>query len=167
MKCELSPEERLERTGWDFFWVSKDAVVVDRPEIAYVACDRDVLYLNTVAKTRAAAGDLPRLIDEVGLGSSASGSSSSPVGIRPTHKVGSSVGVSGSRTVYQRRSPVGSTSASPAVCDASIFPRPVSRSMTSTVPSLRASFRIRSEYTLPLFGTQITRSPSSVGLVKY
>ncbi len=63
---QLSPEERLEQTQWDFFWVSRDAIAVDRPEIAYLSCDRDVLYLNTVVRTRAPDDDPSRLIAEVG-----------------------------------------------------------------------------------------------------
>ncbi len=61
----MTPDEVLERTQWDFFWVSPDATVVDRPELAYVTCPRDVQYLNTVTRTRAAPERLPELIDEV------------------------------------------------------------------------------------------------------
>ena len=64
-KHSLTPEERLERTQWDFFWISDDAVAVDRPELAYITSARDVLYLNTVTRTRAEPHDLARLIDEV------------------------------------------------------------------------------------------------------
>lgn len=61
----MDPAEKLERTQWDFFWVSPGARVVSRPELAYVACDRDVGYLNTVTRTRATRRRLPALIEEV------------------------------------------------------------------------------------------------------
>lgn len=62
----MTPDEVLERTQWDFFWVTPDATVVDRPEIAYVSCVRDVQYLNTVTRTRATTAQLPALMAEVG-----------------------------------------------------------------------------------------------------
>ena len=64
-KLNLTPEERLERSQWDFFWISDDAVVTERSELAYVACARDVLCLNSVNRTRAEPDDLPRLLNEV------------------------------------------------------------------------------------------------------
>ena len=62
----MTPDEVLEQTQWDFFWVTPDTTVVDRPEIAYISCPRDVGYLNTVTRTRAAPEQLPALLDEVG-----------------------------------------------------------------------------------------------------
>jgi hypothetical protein len=60
-------EETIERTQWDFFWVPPDARVVDRPELLYVCCPRDVPMLNCVTRTRAVAAELPVLVEEVGL----------------------------------------------------------------------------------------------------
>jgi len=56
---------RLLSTQWDFFWAPPDATVVQRDEIAYVACPRDYLYANTVTKTDAPTHRLPSLLDEV------------------------------------------------------------------------------------------------------
>lgn len=63
---DLGPDEILERTQWDFFWVPDDARAVDRPELAYLASSRDLPMLNTVVRTRAAADALPALVAEVG-----------------------------------------------------------------------------------------------------
>jgi hypothetical protein len=62
---ELDPDDLLERSQWDFFWVPEDVRVVDRPELLYVSCPRDVQYLNYVTRTRAEAPRLPALVDEV------------------------------------------------------------------------------------------------------
>jgi GNAT superfamily N-acetyltransferase len=59
-------EETMERTQWDFFWVPPDAQVVDRPELLYVSCPRDVPILNCVTRTRAVPAVLPVLVEEVG-----------------------------------------------------------------------------------------------------
>ena len=64
----MTPAERIERAHWDFWWIPEDARVTDRPEIAYLSCDRPVAYLNTVYRTRASADRVPQLVDEV-LGS--------------------------------------------------------------------------------------------------
>jgi GNAT superfamily N-acetyltransferase len=61
----MTPDEVLEQTQWDFFWVTPDATVVDRPEIAYIRCPRDVQYLNTVTRTRATPAQLSALTGEV------------------------------------------------------------------------------------------------------
>lgn len=60
-----TPDEILERTQWDFFWLPEDAEVCDRPEILYARCERDVPYLNAVTRTRAPAARLPALVREV------------------------------------------------------------------------------------------------------
>ena len=62
----MGPNERLERTQWDFFWAPPDADVVDRPELAALRCARPMGYLNNVTRSRAPAGGWPALVDEVG-----------------------------------------------------------------------------------------------------
>ena len=57
---------RLERSQWDFFWIPDDAVVHERPELLYVACPRDIGYLNQVTRTDPAHADLDGLVAEVG-----------------------------------------------------------------------------------------------------
>lgn len=59
------PDDVLEETQWDYFWVPGDVKVTDRPELLYFSCPRDVPILNTVTRTRADAEALPGLIDEV------------------------------------------------------------------------------------------------------
>lgn len=59
----MTPDEVLERTQWDTFWVPDDCRVVDRPELKYTAAPRDVHYLNQVLRTR--GGDLARSVAEV------------------------------------------------------------------------------------------------------
>ena len=66
MSEPATPDEILERTQWDFFWIPPDAVAVDRPELACLSCPRDVGMLNTVTRTRAAPERLPALVAEVG-----------------------------------------------------------------------------------------------------
>lgn len=61
----LSPDEILERSQWQTFWVPSDVVVVDRPELLYLSCPRDRTYLNMVTRTRAVASRYPQLIEEV------------------------------------------------------------------------------------------------------
>ncbi len=59
------PDAILEDTQADFFWVPSDVRVVDRAELAYLACERNMPYLNTVVRTRAASERVPALIAEV------------------------------------------------------------------------------------------------------
>ena len=61
----MKVDEILERTQWDFFWVPDDVTVVDRPELLYVHCPRDVAHLNTVTRFRAGAGQLPAIFAEL------------------------------------------------------------------------------------------------------
>jgi GNAT superfamily N-acetyltransferase len=61
----VTPDETLERTQWDFFWIPDDAEVADRPELAYVRCVRPVSALNCATRIRAAAEQLPALVEEV------------------------------------------------------------------------------------------------------
>jgi len=61
----MTPDEILERTQWDLFWVPDDVTIVDRPELLYVSCDHDVPYLNVATRTRAGAQRLPGLVAEV------------------------------------------------------------------------------------------------------
>ncbi len=60
-----NPDDILEQTQWDYFWVPGDVHVTDRPELLFYSCPRDVPMLNTVTRTRAEPGRLPRLIGEV------------------------------------------------------------------------------------------------------
>lgn len=64
----VDPAECIERAHWDFWWTPDDARVVDRPEIAFLSCDRPVEYLNTVYRTRAEPDRAEALVAEV-LGS--------------------------------------------------------------------------------------------------
>ncbi len=59
----MDPDELLERTQWDTFWVPDDCRVVDRPELKVLASPRDVSYLNAVVRTR--GGDLAGAVAEV------------------------------------------------------------------------------------------------------
>ncbi|MBW1877997.1 MAG: hypothetical protein JRI25_15140 [Deltaproteobacteria bacterium] len=61
----LSVDDILERTQWDFFWVPPFAEVIDRPELLYVRCHRDLVLLNCVTRTRAALERLDALVAEV------------------------------------------------------------------------------------------------------
>ncbi|MBK6846163.1 MAG: hypothetical protein IPG96_00980 [Proteobacteria bacterium] len=61
----LTPDEMLEQSQWDFFWAPSDAVVVDRPEVLYVHCPRDVPHLNTVTRVHCTSERFPALLDEV------------------------------------------------------------------------------------------------------
>jgi hypothetical protein len=61
----LDPDNILEMTQWDYFWVPDDVTVVDRPELLFYSCARDVPVLNTVTRTRGDAERLPALVDEV------------------------------------------------------------------------------------------------------
>lgn len=58
----------LEQTQWDFFWIPPDAAVVDRPELLYVRCPRDIPHLNTVTRLRVEGAALPGAIAEVCAG---------------------------------------------------------------------------------------------------
>ena len=60
----MGPNDRLERSQWDFFWVPEDAEVLDRPEVAAVRCDRPIAHLNLVTRTRAEPSRLPKLVRE-------------------------------------------------------------------------------------------------------
>jgi hypothetical protein len=60
-----SPDDLLERTQWDTFWIPDQVEVIDRPELLYLRCQRDVPMLNTVTRTRGEPEALPRLVDEV------------------------------------------------------------------------------------------------------
>ena len=50
MGIELTPDQMIERSFWDYFWVPDDVTVVNRPEITYYSCPRDVGYLNMVTR---------------------------------------------------------------------------------------------------------------------
>jgi hypothetical protein len=53
----------LERTQWDAFWVPPDTTVVDRPELLYLSCPRDVPVLNSALRVRST--NLGALVAEV------------------------------------------------------------------------------------------------------
>ncbi len=55
----------LEQTQWDTFWMPPDCRIIDRPELQYSVCPRDVESLNIVTRVRAPDAELPRLFDEV------------------------------------------------------------------------------------------------------
>lgn len=61
---DMTFDEILERTQWDFFWVPGDVTIVDREELAYLSCPRDASYVNLVLRTRAEER-APQLVDEV------------------------------------------------------------------------------------------------------
>ena len=61
----MDPEDRLERSQWDFFWIPEDAVVHDRPELLHVSCPRDLTHLNQVTRTDPAHADLDALVTDV------------------------------------------------------------------------------------------------------
>ena len=61
----MNVDEILERTQWDFFWVPDDTTVVDRPELLYVHCPRDVTYLNAVTRLRVAPAELEPIFAEL------------------------------------------------------------------------------------------------------
>jgi GNAT superfamily N-acetyltransferase len=63
----LAPDDLVEQSQWDTFWLPADVRVVERPELLYLSCPRDVLMLNSVTRTRADANGLQPLIDEVCL----------------------------------------------------------------------------------------------------
>ena len=67
MTYGLDFDSLLERTQHDLFWLPEGVRVVDRPEILYLAADRNVGYLNTVLRVRAADARVPALVAEVGL----------------------------------------------------------------------------------------------------
>jgi len=61
----LGPADLIEHSQWDFFWVPEDVQIVDRPELLYARCARDVPMLNSVNRTRAEPRRLPELVEEV------------------------------------------------------------------------------------------------------
>lgn len=67
----MDVDQVLEQTQWDFFWVPPDATVVDRPELAFVSCPRDLPHLNAVTRLRTFPADLDRVLAEVGEAHSA------------------------------------------------------------------------------------------------
>ena len=65
METTLTPDEIIELAFGDYFWVPDDVIVVDRPEIIYYSCPRDVGYLNMVTRIRADEDQVAGLIEEV------------------------------------------------------------------------------------------------------
>ncbi|MFC1611488.1 GNAT family N-acetyltransferase [Myxococcota bacterium] len=55
----------LEQAMWDMFWLPRDAVVVDRPEIKYASHRRNVVYFNQVTRLRAEPSRFRSLVEEV------------------------------------------------------------------------------------------------------
>lgn len=58
-------DDLLEQTQHDLFWLPEDVRVVDRPEILYLAADRNEGYLNTVLRLRADDARVQALVAEV------------------------------------------------------------------------------------------------------
>ena len=61
----MTPEDTLQRTQWDFFWVPEDVVVIDRPELLYVHGPYPLPHLNMVTRLDATSENLEDLLDEV------------------------------------------------------------------------------------------------------
>jgi len=61
----MGPNERLERSQWDFFWIPDDAEVTDRPEVAAVRCDRAIPHLNIVTRTRVEPDRIPTVVEDM------------------------------------------------------------------------------------------------------
>ncbi len=62
----ISPDDILEQAQWDFFWArNEEATVVDRPELAYIRSERDLIYLNSVARVRGTPAQMEALVREV------------------------------------------------------------------------------------------------------
>ncbi len=59
----MGPNERLDRSQWDFFWVPSDAEVIERYDVAAVRCARPLPHLNAVTRTRTGAAN--ELVDEM------------------------------------------------------------------------------------------------------
>ena len=62
---DVTMDQTLERTQWDFFWVPDHVEIIERPEILYVRSSQDKKLYNQVTRTRAEAARLPGLVDEV------------------------------------------------------------------------------------------------------
>jgi hypothetical protein len=61
----VGPNERLERSQWDFFWAPADAETIDRPEVAALRCPRKIAHLNAVTRTRAVPARVDALVEEM------------------------------------------------------------------------------------------------------
>lgn len=61
----MDVDARLHASSQDLFWLPPDVQVVDRPDVCYLACPRDVSYLNMVLRVGAEEGSLDDLIEEV------------------------------------------------------------------------------------------------------
>ena len=61
----MSPDQLLERTQWDTFWVPADTTIVDRPELLCTAHPRDSPTLNVVNRLRCPDASLGGLLAEV------------------------------------------------------------------------------------------------------
>lgn len=61
----MKPQERLERTQWDLYWVPSQVRIIDRPELAAIACESGRPGLNAVVRTRVSHDELPAIVDEV------------------------------------------------------------------------------------------------------
>lgn len=60
----LGPADRLERCGWDTFWVPPRARVLDRPELLVLGADRPEPHVNVCQRLRAPDARVPALVDE-------------------------------------------------------------------------------------------------------
>lgn len=61
----MTPDEILERTQWDLFWLPSTASSVDRPELAYSHSPVDRTFLNCVVRTRLSDAQVPAALHEV------------------------------------------------------------------------------------------------------
>ena len=62
--AEPNPNDLLERSMWDLFWLPPDVSFIDRPDLLVLHCPRPVSHLNAVLRTRAPAERLPELVRE-------------------------------------------------------------------------------------------------------
>jgi hypothetical protein len=61
----VGPNERLERSQWDFFWAPRDVEILDRPDVAALRCARPIPHLNVVTRTRVEPARLGALVEEM------------------------------------------------------------------------------------------------------
>ena len=61
----MHPDDLLEQSQCDHFWVPSDVHVEDRPELYYRQCKRDVPVFNCAVRVQATDSKLPALVAEV------------------------------------------------------------------------------------------------------
>lgn len=60
----MTPDERIERTQWDTFWVPDDVRIIERPQLLVMCCARGDTNYNMVLRLRA-HGDEERVVAEL------------------------------------------------------------------------------------------------------